>query len=273
MKGFFRHTYYNTYYYSNIVNNVLNGNSELLGFINNFFEPEGVLFNLAKPFEKKSALHQFIESVVGDFFHEDMHTYDEQKFKTWELYKKGKYVPYAEQVLLNFGILDYCLKEEIFDYSIIEDYHNMLHETGILWELYETIAKEIFHLLFNNREVLLRFNYLTSQHMCEIDLKNIDEEFRHLKRLFTKSGTLKRVKIPEWVKKAVFYRDRGRCCLCFKDLSGILSINNSKHFDHIIPLAQMGLNDVANIQLLCENCNLKKGKDEIKTSEFYEGWY
>ena len=31
--------------------------------------------------------------------------------------------------------------------------------------------------------------------------------------------------MPEWVKRAVFYRDRGRCVLCGKDLSGQLAIS------------------------------------------------
>lgn len=273
MKGFFKHTYYNTYYYANIVNNVLSGDLELMGFINNFFVDQDSLFHLAKPFEKKSALHQFIESVVADFFMEDMHQYDEKNCSNWAFYKSGRIVPYAEQVLLNFGVSGYNLDDDISDYSTIEEYHDMLTESGILWELFETIAKEVFYLLFNNRQILLRFNSYVARYMCEIDFENSGDEFDEVKLLFTKSKTLKRVRVPEWARKAVFYRDRGKCCSCFKDLSGILSISNSKHFDHIIPLALMGLNDVVNIQLLCEPCNLKKGKGEIETSEYYEGWY
>ncbi|WP_394803607.1 HNH endonuclease [Niabella hibiscisoli] len=40
-----------------------------------------------------------------------------------------------------------------------------------------------------------------------------------------------------------------------------------------MPLAQGGLNDVANIQLLCDSCNTSKGARSIVTSELYESWF
>ena len=45
------------------------------------------------------------------------------------------------------------------------------------------------------------------------------------------------------------------------------------NFDHIIPLALGGINDVTNIQLLCESCNKSKGANKISTSTKYERWY
>jgi 5-methylcytosine-specific restriction endonuclease McrA len=79
--------------------------------------------------------------------------------------------------------------------------------------------------------------------------------------------------MPEWVKKAVLYRDRGACGACNKDVSGLICIGNQKNFDHIVPLAQGGMNDVTNVQLLCEECNLKKGHANSFTSKQYERWY
>ena len=40
-----------------------------------------------------------------------------------------------------------------------------------------------------------------------------------IKSLIKMNGTLKRQRIPNWVKKAVYFRDRGQCVLCGKDLS------------------------------------------------------
>ncbi|WP_369010172.1 HNH endonuclease, partial [Salmonella enterica] len=36
----------------------------------------------------------------------------------------------------------------------------------------------------------------------------------------------------------------------------MLFIHNQLHYNHIIPLAEGGLNAVANIKLLCSSCNL-----------------
>ena len=85
---------------------------------------------------------------------------------------------------------------------------------------------------------------------------------------------MKRSSIPVWVKRAVKYRDKGRCVMCDKDLSGLLDIedDNSVHYDHIISLNDNGLNDITNIQLMCHRCNLNKG-DKSYTSTKYKYWY
>ena len=81
------------------------------------------------------------------------------------------------------------------------------------------------------------------------------------------------MRIPDWVRRAVFFRDRGMCVTCGIDLSGLGSIWSDEHFDHIVPLASGGLNDITNIQLLCAGCNLKKGGRNTLTSTSYEDWY
>lgn len=72
---------------------------------------------------------------------------------------------------------------------------------------------------------------------------------RHLVELKAKPNTQG---IPEHVKVAVFQRDRGRCKQC--GYSGPYI-----EYDHVIPRSKGGPNTVENIQLLCRQCNLKKG--------------
>ena len=107
---------------------------------------------------------------------------------------------------------------------------------NVIWD----IATEIEYILFQNREFLVRFN------------ETMASAFEDKNR--------KRVYIPEWVKRAVLFRDRGCCVFCKKDLTGIYTLldDREKQFDHIVPLEEGGLNDVCNIQLTCQECNQRK---------------
>ena len=66
---------------------------------------------------------------------------------------------------------------------------------------------------------------------------------------FQRSGP-KRDPIPEDLKSLVWERDGRRCVRCGSE--------RTLHFDHIIPVAKGGGNTAANIQILCQTCNLKK---------------
>lgn len=57
--------------------------------------------------------------------------------------------------------------------------------------------------------------------------------------------------IPQDVKIAVYYRDGGRCVEC--------GDSQYLEYDHIIPWSLGGASSVENLQILCRNCNLKKG--------------
>jgi hypothetical protein len=65
-----------------------------------------------------------------------------------------------------------------------------------------------------------------------------------------------RLTFPAWVKNALIARERGKCAACAADL--FLELNGTVHIDHIIPLASAGCNDLVNLQILCDTCNLKK---------------
>ena len=57
--------------------------------------------------------------------------------------------------------------------------------------------------------------------------------------------------IPKPTRKAVLIRDNHKCVKCGnpKDL----------HMDHIIPKSRSGSNELENLQVLCKDCNLRKG--------------
>jgi Restriction endonuclease len=266
-------SYYNTYYFANVINNVINDRFDYLRNLDEFLV--GYL-TLSDKFEKRSILHQFISFIIEDLFYESI----EEDFKsleqvTIEAIKKKK-------VWLNLALNYHGIKHTPFKQWINENSNSNEHPEDLFYTyineflyderllLIEKLTDEVFYILFMNRKFLLNFNYFISGHIARSDINDMFCEYRDL---LSKSGVLKRTNIPEWVKNAVYFRDRGHCVFCESDLPNIITRLSIKNYDHIVPLNQGGVNDVSNIQLTCKACNMKKLDKEVKTSNVYELWY
>jgi len=124
-----------------------------------------------------------------------------------------------------------------------------------VWALLESAfpcaAEAAFQLLFQDREFLLLFQDLLKR-------SSIAQRLQASTPLA--SEPIKRPRsLPSWLRKGVFFRDRGRCQSCGRDISGLLDLDNILHYDHLLPLHSGGTNEATNFQLLCLDCNLQKG--------------
>lgn len=268
-----RMEFFETYYYVNIVHNILDNQFDWLVNLHQWHEnnAEGLF---ATNFKKWSNLHDFAAHVIESLIYESNTDIIEDA-----LAHDVSYELWVDEALRRHGFASEGIREwlresgkDATDISSddIYDYHNELLLSGHLSELIEHLASEVFYILFGNRGLLAKFNEYVAAAVRQLDLDTLPENAR---ASFEKPGQLKRVHIPAWAEKAVFFRDRGLCTNCLTDLSGLLSIGFSQHLDHIIPLAQGGVNDITNLQLLCSKCNQAKGPNFSPVSANYEAWY
>lgn len=118
--------------------------------------------------------------------------------------------------------------------------------------------QDIFELNFNKEEI---DEYLQEQQIEkykeEIKAAELKKALKQVARQrLIEEGVLfdeehKRPYIPRDVVGFVYMRDGGRCreCGCTKNLQ----------LDHIVPFPKGGSSEPENLQLLCKECNLKKG--------------
>ena len=265
--------YYNVYYYCNILDNLLHLFTSSIDWASTgaqFTEPffEGEVEN----FSKYSALHAFCDFAVRKLMFEEaegvlervQEVYDgleiedkEQRLKkAFQQSGNGNCLLEVDRLFRMYNVqhetfYEYLVNND-FDF-ILDAYTDFVFLDGDLEDAMLHLSRELFYVLFQNREFLYRFNtYMAGANQL----------------------VSQRCNIPWWVRRAVKYRDRGKCVCCGKDLSGVLDCEDeaSVHYDHMVALHVGGLNDVSNIQLMCRECNLKKSDDSY-TGTSYKDWY
>ena len=147
----------------------------------------------------------------------------------------------------NIPIPDWLNEREFWDHKM--EIYPLLEKAA------ELITESAFHLLFSDRDFLFNFQSFVATAISPMEKADFSS-------VMAKKGVVKRPKyLPVWLRNAIFHRDKGRCQLCFRDLTGLLTPNYSGeiHLDHMLPLEHSGSNDPTNFQLTCKECNLSKG--------------
>jgi len=264
--------YYDTYWYAQVVHGVICGHLDHERIHEEFFGDLGFRRFLV-PYPRWSALHDFIDFAFWQIAGEAI---DDVELDAVVCLNRPFW---AETVLREHGLEHLPLRAwasakkigmgELSE-SDLCDYTAFLAEEGPLECLAEQIVEEVFFLLFLNRDFLKSYHLRIAGIITSLDSSLLSPSET---QAFGANGRLRRKRIPKWARRAVYYRDRGRCGLCHRDISGLVSLSSSDHFDHIVPLAAGGINDVTNLQLLCEGCNLHKGGGDASVSNYYERWY
>jgi hypothetical protein len=265
--------FYETYYYANVIHNVLCDPSSYIRHLNSWHEDSApALFTV--PFPRWSILHSLSEYIIRGLL--DEHVSDvaadaiaqNPKADLWidqASSHHGFQTPGFRAWLAEEGI---AVEDTTEDH--ISDYHTELALSGPLEELLEQLTAEVFFVLFGNRTLLERLHRYVSGIVSDM---GPGEATASRSEPFAAVGQLRRVHIPSWAKQAVFFRDRGICTRCLVNLSGLLAAQNDENYDHIVPLKRGGTNDVTNLQLLCGDCNKSKGGMNAESSPQYESWY
>ena len=271
-KSFLTMRYYETYYYANIVHNVLDDPFPYIRHVHSWYEDREAVF--LRPFPKFSILHDFAAHVISMLIDE----YDGAE-ALGRLASNRHAELWIDRAFRDHGTSTEGFRSWLAEKGValddadeddIREYYSELNLSGQFGDLIDHLVNEVFYVLFNNRSLLAKLNRLVANVVCELEPDGIgDEEGPGL----AGPGRLKRVPIPSWVKKAVFHREKGLCAACSIDVGGVLTSQTDPHYDHIVPLAQHGVNDVTNIQLLCGTCNLKKGRNLLPPSDRYQTWY
>ncbi|WP_327049334.1 HNH endonuclease [Microbispora sp. NBC_01189] len=306
-REFTENRYHRTYLAANTIDKIATNPFGYLHTLEEIFVNDGIVPYLA-PFQKCSALHRFAYDVIWQQFYDHLMPpvtlieSDRQKFDDAPLYDATMRVlpievAFEEYELEHMTFNDYRammglkpLKPGFHrhvradDHSgcnddcvaINDDYGEYWNELLLAEPSFETLlnrmSDEIFFVMFSNRSFLARLNNLLSNYVQDAAFHE-DPEVRKFFSHKSSGSHLKRCNIPTWAKRAVEFRDRGMCTYCQRQLGTLHTPISHANFDHVVPLAKGGLNDVTNLQLLCDDCNGKKHAGSEPPGILYQRWY
>ncbi|MFF3642446.1 HNH endonuclease [Streptomyces sp. NPDC002564] len=285
------HEYFRTYRIANTVDTIMRDPFAYLRELEGLTVDNGIM-DFLPHWQRDSALHKFIRYIADDIFMADSHGPSRVPHGPDPVHPQ--WILPADLAMMNYGIINEPLffipdapsngdpfdrtegntdSDPYFVQNACSDYLMHLPQLQPYVDLMDRIADEVFFVMFTNRRALASLNKFLSMYLDGFDPAYFGKEDQELTKLFKREGELKRVRPPVWARRAVFYRDRGRCTGCRVNLSGLIDTFDVANYDHMIPLARGGLNDVTNLQLLCEKCNTSKG-DRIRIpSNRYRRWY
>ena len=236
---------FSTYYFANAIFNIVIHSSSYIRGIEDILGDLKTAWFTA-PFKAYTNLHDFSRQIINDILFEGLQDPDKDLALLRDFIKKYEIPIVIDEYSDDTDALDEALaSSEEFDRSL------------------EELTDEVFHVLFDDLGFLQDFNELIA---CYIEQAKVDAGSNPNVK---KGGTLRRVTIPEWVRKAIYFRDRGECRTCKRTLAMTFNQTEFERYDHIVPLASHGANDVTNLQLLCEACNLKKSSLSEPVSLLY----
>lgn len=244
--GYFEAMRLSPYWFAHVVWNIVREPSAYLRELHDILVENGAGSTLCDPFRKWSNLHVFIEDIFESIINEP--TDDGREMRREFLKRIGAPNDWFA------GLDENGLGEIVWSQE---------YERGK-----ENFVEEIFHILFHDLNFLQNFNSMTSRYIEEYGSENSLDDPR-----FASPHALKRVSVPRYVQDAVYFRDSGECRDCKKAIDRKISPEARERYDHIIPLAAGGANDITNIQLLCEACNSQKSDKLRETSKLYARAY
>lgn len=234
--------------YAATIKSELYGEQYSCDFSQIFCVDEDVMDKSLKP-QKWTLLHDQIEYSILDGIY-------------YILKKTGDEV--YEDIYKDFDIFDVHYNR--YEAYKGKDFHNYLYKL-YKQKICPTLVPNVFDILFSDREIMRQFNLVISVEIS--NLEKVDWP-NHLKR----DGVMNRCTYwPTWLQDALLRREQGHCANCQKNLTGLLSNGKEIAIDHIVPLNMGGINDPTNLQILCIDCNSKKGGNRTDTSNMYSPYW
>jgi hypothetical protein len=233
---------FSVYYPANAVFNIVSNSGTYMRGIEDILGDMRVL-TLMRPFHRYTNLHHFIREISVDIVTEEVDDID-QDHRFLREFLRIFAVPFPEEALQD--------EESFWDFA---------GESTRFQDALDELTDEVFHVLFGDVAFLQKFNRLCANYF---EMSGFGDELK------TRRGTLKRVAIPVWARRAIFYRDKGECRACKRSLAALINRLETERYDHVVPLARFGANDVTNLQLLGEPCNIRKSAAEEPVSRLYQ---
>lgn len=232
---------------------------------------------------KETLLHIFIGDILDSYFYAEVYTFKDNHYCDFDMYS---IISFFERTFIcilheydkpinNFDSEIEVLDKKFEEEEISEDDYEKKLEEYIEYFYNELdtvrgdIIDEVFYLLFANKRFIMEFNRILASYTSKLDKKEHGD-------IFDEYGNVKRCSsLPEWLKKAVFFKCNGICQKCGRDLSNTFRINEERelHYDHIIPLEKGGGNDPTNFQILCQSCNSHKSASIEHQRNYYQYYW